>query len=586
VKIRIAALAVAFTLMASLIPAYSQTYDVSVDESIDVSPPWQYTTTELGLSSYSEEVDVLVANTWDQELTNVRPFYINTADSPGPLSNAEIELAIETGADSWVELLVTKTNDSFPQFIFNGPTSEKPSAFAAACGGSGSTFDGDNEVAFCDMPGGSPPYSTLALTATNGDRVTPGTGDNIDEFDMIFNSYANDVVDRVWIDDNTCAITPDPDLLCIAVHEFGHAYGLGDVYDFYPGLTNCFAFSDEKENPIPTMCKPKRTIVAPDQNGMKQIYSKRTTDTLAETSGWNVEGGDIAIGEVNTATGNDDGPDMLVVFGEDDGTNYKLKAEMQWNINANADGGNGQVVSLQFSTAGEVEDVGAALYDINDNSFLDLVVTYVVENPSNTYSTYYKIWKDLKRSSSATNSVFTFEGTAGGTVISAAADSRGTDVIVWDIDNDGQENLVVFTTIDDASGEETLHYFYAEVETNYSIGSWISGIDGGEVIIGEEGIGATLYDASRDLVIIPHFRTDQIRLQPIEFSGTSIDYDDQMKWGPIDDQNLSEDGVGAGEAFDFAGVGSQDFTEMVYMYIDSNVAYWHTEYDSRLNSHP
>jgi hypothetical protein len=258
---------------------------------------------------------------------------------------------------------------------------------------------------------------------------------------------------------------------------------------------------------------------------------------------------------------------------------------MQWNINFQADGGNGQVVTLQSGLAGEIQDIGASLYDINSNGFPDLIVTYTLENPLDTYKTYYKIWKDIKRETTATNSKFIHSGTAGGTEITAASASRGSDAFVWDIDNDGQKNIVLFAIKQDASSEERLYYYYAELNTDYSIGSWVAGLDNGDVIIsGQFDIGATLYDSSKRLVAIS-FNNNGVRMQMIEFEGTSFGHK-QLKYGPILDFSGLEDGVGGVEAFDFGGVPSVTFPEQVYMWIQNNVAYWAVEYDSRLNSHP
>jgi hypothetical protein len=174
---------------------------------------------------------------------------------------------------------------------------------------------------------------------------------------------------------------------------------------------------------------------------------------------------------------------------------------------------------------------------------------------------------------------FSYAYGVNGTLLDLNTNTTSVDVpTLWKI-------ALNFTTKDDANNDPRLYYYYAELNSDYTIQSWSSGPDGGALLINEDAIGATLYDSSKRLVAVPHFVIDQFRLQLVEFEGTSIGYT-QMKWGPIDDVNSFEDGVGAGEAVDFAGVGSQDFPDMIYMYIDANVAYWHTEYDSRLNSHP
>jgi predicted Zn-dependent protease len=101
--------------------------------------------------------------------------------------------------------------------------------------------------------GNYPEAGVIAVTTVWYNPATKA----IVEFDMMLDT------DWVWGD-----ATVDPsvmDLQNIATHEFGHAIGLGDVYNSYCSEVTMYGYSDYGE-------VKKRTLEQPDITGLQALY--------------------------------------------------------------------------------------------------------------------------------------------------------------------------------------------------------------------------------------------------------------------------------------------------------------------------
>jgi hypothetical protein len=572
-------------LLLSVVPAFG-VINTNPDPSVDISPPWQYTTTDFAISTYDPSVDILSADKWDDDTQQTPNYFVNLADtingaSPGIPTDAEYLTFIRAAADLWVNDLDQDT-DFLPILTYAGPTTEKPSQFFDKCGSESGTlqFDGVNEVGFCD-------HSVRGEVRLHPSaRTTPGVSDNIDEFDIIFDSSI------AWKNWGAGGQLTQDDMQATATHEFGHVFGLGDVYDFYPNATDpCVAFADAKEDPTPVMCDGFRTLGVADKNGIKQMYAEPQFNDLTQTStSWTVDGSDIALALVNTTSSNNNSYDLIQVFAEHDSTNSNIRAEFEWDLDSTGDGGSGTAVALISGITGRVQDVGAAFDNIDGDGFPDLVVVYTVESPADTFKTYYKIFSDIKRSSTSSFSAFTTGSTFGGTFgtqITSAANGEGIDVVLWDYDGNNVKDIIVVTTKLDASGDWRMYYYYTTVTNTFAVGSWISGADGGDYITNEDGIGATMYDKSKRLLAVNYNRFSSMDVNLFHFAGTTLTTIDHFleKWGPLEDTPV-EESAGAAEAINIGGEPNQSFPEMIYAYEDDDNMYWQIEWDSRLNSHP
>lgn len=111
--------------------------------------------------------------------------------------------------------------------------------------------DYKNSITF----GNYPTEGVIAVTTVWYNIIT----NEIVEFDMMFDT------DWIWGD-----ATLDPtvmDLQNIATHEFGHAFGLGDVYSSSCTEVTMYGYSDYGET-------KKRTLELPDITGLQALYGK------------------------------------------------------------------------------------------------------------------------------------------------------------------------------------------------------------------------------------------------------------------------------------------------------------------------
>lgn len=115
------------------------------------------------------------------------------------------------------------------------------------------SLDGKNSVEFGRYAGSN---GVIAVTAYWVDRSTR----TIVEFDMQYNTYYN------WGDASTGG-SGVMDIQNIATHEFGHAFGLSDIYSGAYSKVTMYGYSNYGET-------EKRTLEAQDIAGIRKIYGQ------------------------------------------------------------------------------------------------------------------------------------------------------------------------------------------------------------------------------------------------------------------------------------------------------------------------
>lgn len=125
---------------------------------------------------------------------------------------------------------------------------------AVVDGADTSSPDGKNEVMFGEIS--SP--GAIAVSIVWGVFGGPPQNRRLVEYDVVF-----DNVDYVWGD-----ATVDPSVMDfenIAIHEFGHAAGLADLYESGCSEQTMYGYADYGET-------SKRTLEAGDINGITELY--------------------------------------------------------------------------------------------------------------------------------------------------------------------------------------------------------------------------------------------------------------------------------------------------------------------------
>ncbi|MEM5874456.1 MAG: matrixin family metalloprotease [Candidatus Aenigmatarchaeota archaeon] len=162
--------------------------------------------------------------------------YVINPINPQGLSTDFIGQAILTSAETW-DTVTSKELTSNTYEI----------DYTASYG----VQDYKNSIVF----GNYPTENVIAVTTV---WYIPSTKEVV-EFDMMFDT------DWVWGD-----ATFDPtvmDLQNIATHEFGHAFGLGDVYSSSCTEVTMYGYSDYGET-------KKRTLELPDITGLQILYGQ------------------------------------------------------------------------------------------------------------------------------------------------------------------------------------------------------------------------------------------------------------------------------------------------------------------------
>ncbi len=164
-------------------------------------------------------------------------FLVNPSNSEG-LSSAFVTGACAQAMDEWE----TYGGAIFGQLYVDWGASYNDGA-----------YDGVNTLSF----GSYPNANVIAITSVWGYFSGPPSGREIIEADVLFNEAFD------WGDADG-----DPtlmDLVNIAVHEIGHAAGMGDLYESVASLETMYGYSGEGET-------IKRDLYTGDIAGITKLY--------------------------------------------------------------------------------------------------------------------------------------------------------------------------------------------------------------------------------------------------------------------------------------------------------------------------
>lgn len=159
--------------------------------------------------------------------------YVINPTNPQGLEEGFITAAISAGAETW--------DAATPVELMNGYSVDSTATYGVQ--------DYKNVIAF----GNYPQAGVIAITTVWYNVATK----SIVEFDMLF--------DTDWTWGDASVVTDTMDLQNIATHEFGHAVGLGDVYQDACSAVTMYGYSDYGDI-------DKRTLESPDIQGLLTLY--------------------------------------------------------------------------------------------------------------------------------------------------------------------------------------------------------------------------------------------------------------------------------------------------------------------------
>jgi hypothetical protein len=474
-----------------------------------------------------------------------------------PYSQADLRAALVDGVSNWHDTL--SPNSAVLDFNDGGQTGRKPSHFNPECdtGNGSQDADGLHDVGFCDLPSG-----TLASVRNTGIH-SAGSSGTITEVDTVFDNGTS------W---STTTGTSAARIYNVAMHEAGHWQFLGDMYG---QLTN---FCANEGSPQPIMCAPTASGQLPltwgDKDGARFLYPEHHPVSLSITG--SVAGSDSAVALID---GNSS-PDMMFVWGDFSGGQTTIKAKGVWDISSSTGAGTvGTAVNLVTSISGEVEDIGATLYNIGAGSNRDLIVTWIILEGT-TRLTEYRIFYDITRSGSS----FSAGSSTAFDVVQGSQNDLGTDVGVFDMNGDGDEDMVVFNSFFDGA-DMRVYYYYGELPSIGTVDSWSTGTSSGTHKINDESdVGISFpYPSSRIGTLAYKDNSDRMRQHYFHFLTTSK-IDEHIKNNFAPRKNIGDVlGLGAGDALNLA---EQSYPEQYFSWVDSSeTGYYMIEWDSRLNSH-
>jgi hypothetical protein len=345
------------------------------------------------------------------------------------------------------------------------------------------------------------------------------------------------------------------DLVTVAAHEFGHALGLAHstvpgslMYPYYGGA--------------------QRYLSADDVLGIQTLYGARTR-AVPGWFGWEDQGADIAIADIS---GNGR-PDLVVFHVDNPGGDNHGYYRIGWNLDrfGRVTGGWSAVMPVPGWFGWENQGAGIAITDINGNGRPDLVVFHV-DNPSGDNHGYYRIGWNLDTAGNVSggwSGVHPVPGWFGW-------ENQGAGIAVWDINNSGRKDLVVFH-LDNPGGDN--HGYYRIGWNLDNAGNVSGGWSGVTAVPGwfgweNQGAGIAIADINRngrpDLLVF-HLDNPGGENHGYYRVGSNLDLAGNVTggWGPIVALPgwFGAEDQGAGVALaDINGTGRQD---LVVFHVDN-----------------
>ncbi|MEP0824719.1 MAG: hypothetical protein HRF40_04470 [Nitrososphaera sp.] len=536
--------------MASVLCCY---YETSAPSSLQISSgtaPHGYMTNGVASGASTDTTfDARSATKWNLATASYK---INMADSipASGYSQADLRAKIVEAEDNWYSTL-SSTTAPLIEFTDGGSTTAKPSLFGDLCSGGSSTSNNINEIGFCDFPGADSGGMVKLKLAQSSGVVTIQN-----EADMVFDSAT------------TWAPTGSNEMYNVALHEFGHWYGLGDLYAL-KGLS-----CSGETTPRPEMCDANTgSLQWGDKDGIRWLYPKVNSFSLAASG--TITGSDSAMALIGGASS----PDMIFVWGDYSSTTGQttIKAKGIWDISSSTGAGTtGTTVNL-YTVTGQVLDVGATLFIVDSgDTIYDLIVSYTVGTSGSSYLVFW----DLAKSSNS----FTYTGPAGPYSVTGSSGDKGTDLVVYDLTNDGNRDLVV---VGSDSSPLKVWYYYGTLSTSGTVSSWTTGSSSGTIGINtEDAIGLQKPNVGDGKIYTVAYRSDsgymRQHLLHITTAG-AIDASITSKYAPPKSTGGSVTGIGAGDVWSLGEVAAHP--EEFFSWTDTNTGYYTIEWDTRLNSH-
>jgi hypothetical protein len=178
--------------------------------------------------------------------------YIVDTDNLAGLNDVFIRGNVATDIDRWEDAADGAMNDGYIINIIGDETT------GAVDGADLTSPDGKNEVLFgnVDSPG------AIAVTIVWGIFRGPPAGRELVEWDQVYDDWDYD-----WSEDcESYDCTNKMDFENIAIHELGHTFGLGDLYEDACSEETMYGYAVEGET-------SKRTLGTGDITGIYELYN-------------------------------------------------------------------------------------------------------------------------------------------------------------------------------------------------------------------------------------------------------------------------------------------------------------------------